>query len=140
MGGLQVHNHATLWPNLQEGTCKNSIWIEFQVGFECGNIFHIPLWLSSDLTLETEFKLDMSVTKKYIGSKYHLVRLKFFLSKNTYSNKAQSAVLFTHSHFLGTAIAHGPISHFFCTSIIPFASHIQLVERFREYRINPGTF
>ena len=37
-GGLQVHNHATSWPNLQDGTCKNSIEIEFQVGPECGNI------------------------------------------------------------------------------------------------------
>ena len=36
-GGLQVHNHATLWPNLQDGTCKNSIHMEFQVGPECGN-------------------------------------------------------------------------------------------------------
>ena len=36
-GGLQVHNHATSWPNLQESTCKNSIKIEFQVGPECGN-------------------------------------------------------------------------------------------------------
>ena len=35
--GLQVHNHATTWPNLQDGTCKNSIQIEFQVGPECGN-------------------------------------------------------------------------------------------------------
>ena len=35
-GGLQVHNHATSWPNLQDGTCKNSIQIEFQVGPECG--------------------------------------------------------------------------------------------------------
>ena len=26
------------WPNLQDGTCKNSIQIEFQVGPECGNI------------------------------------------------------------------------------------------------------
>ena len=24
-GGLQVHNHATSWPNLQDGTCKNLI-------------------------------------------------------------------------------------------------------------------
>ena len=24
------------WPNLQDGTCKNSIQIEFQVGPECG--------------------------------------------------------------------------------------------------------
>ena len=31
MGGLQVHNHATSWPNLQDGTCKNLIQIEFQV-------------------------------------------------------------------------------------------------------------
>ena len=23
--GLQVHNHATSWPNLQDGSCKNSI-------------------------------------------------------------------------------------------------------------------
>ena len=38
MGGLQVHNHATSWPNLQVRTCKNSIQIEFQVGPECGNI------------------------------------------------------------------------------------------------------
>ena len=37
-GGLQVHNHATTWPNLQDGTCKNSIQFEFQVGPECGNI------------------------------------------------------------------------------------------------------
>ena len=36
MGGLQVHNHATTWPNLQDGTCKNSIKIESQVGPECG--------------------------------------------------------------------------------------------------------
>ena len=36
MGGLQVHNHATSWPNLQEGTCKNSSKVEFQVGPECG--------------------------------------------------------------------------------------------------------
>ena len=35
--GLQVHNHATTWPNLQDGTCKNSIQFEFQVGPECGN-------------------------------------------------------------------------------------------------------
>ena len=35
-GGLQVHNHATSWPNLQDGTCKNSIQFEFQVGPECG--------------------------------------------------------------------------------------------------------
>ena len=35
-GGLQVHNHATLWPNLQDGTCKNSIEVDFQVGPECG--------------------------------------------------------------------------------------------------------
>ena len=39
-GGLQVHNHATSWPNLQDGTCKNSIQIEFQVGPECGNSVH----------------------------------------------------------------------------------------------------
>ena len=25
------------WPNLQDGNCKNSIQIEFQVGPECGN-------------------------------------------------------------------------------------------------------
>ena len=31
-GGLQVHNHATSWPNLQERTCKNSSQVEFQVG------------------------------------------------------------------------------------------------------------
>ena len=37
-GGLQVHNHATLWPNLQVGTCKNSSQVEFQVRPECGNI------------------------------------------------------------------------------------------------------
>ena len=36
-GGLQVHNHATSWPNLQEGSCKNSSKAEFQVGPECGN-------------------------------------------------------------------------------------------------------
>ena len=36
VGGLQVHNHATSWPNLQVRTCKNSIQIEFQVGPECG--------------------------------------------------------------------------------------------------------
>ena len=41
-GGLQVHNHATSWPNLQDGTCKNSIQIEFQVGPECGNNIHPP--------------------------------------------------------------------------------------------------
>ena len=39
VGGLQVHNHATSWPNLQVRTCKNSIQIEFQVGPECGNIY-----------------------------------------------------------------------------------------------------
>ena len=38
-GGLQVHNHATSWPNLQDGTCKNSIKIELQVGPGCGNSF-----------------------------------------------------------------------------------------------------
>ena len=36
-GGLQVHNHATSWPNLQEGSCKNSSRAEFQVEPECGN-------------------------------------------------------------------------------------------------------
>ena len=36
VGGLQVHNHATSWPNLQVRTCKNSIHIEFQVGPDCG--------------------------------------------------------------------------------------------------------
>ena len=36
--GLQVHNLATSWPNLQVRTCKNSIQIEFQVGPECGKI------------------------------------------------------------------------------------------------------
>ena len=35
-GGLQVHNHATSWPSLQDGICKNSILVEFQVGPECG--------------------------------------------------------------------------------------------------------
>ena len=31
MGGLKAHNHATLWPNLQESTCKYSIKVMFQV-------------------------------------------------------------------------------------------------------------
>ena len=41
-GGLQVHNHATTWPNLQDGTSKNSIQIEFQVGPQCGNNLKQP--------------------------------------------------------------------------------------------------
>ena len=40
-GGIQVHNHATSWPNLQDGTCKNSIQIEIQVGPECGNNYKV---------------------------------------------------------------------------------------------------
>ena len=31
-GGIQLHNYATLWPNLQERTCKNSSQVEFHVG------------------------------------------------------------------------------------------------------------
>ena len=37
VGGLQVHNHITLWPNLQVGTCKNSSQVEFQAGPEYSN-------------------------------------------------------------------------------------------------------
>ena len=36
-GGIQVHNHATSWPNLQERTCKNSSQVEFQAGPEYSN-------------------------------------------------------------------------------------------------------
>ena len=37
VGGIQVHNHDTFWPNLQERTCKHSNQVEFQVGPEYGN-------------------------------------------------------------------------------------------------------
>ena len=43
VGGLQGHNDATSWPNLKDGTCKNSIKIEFQVGPKCGNMSYISL-------------------------------------------------------------------------------------------------
>ena len=32
VGGSHLHNNATLWPNLQVRTCKNSSQVEFQVG------------------------------------------------------------------------------------------------------------
>ena len=32
LGGSHLHNNATLWPNLQVRTCKNSSQVEFQVG------------------------------------------------------------------------------------------------------------
>ena len=38
VGGLHIHNHATLWPNLQERTCKNSSQTELQVEPNFGNI------------------------------------------------------------------------------------------------------
>ena len=31
-GWSHLHNNATLWPNLQVRTCKNSSQVEFQVG------------------------------------------------------------------------------------------------------------
>ena len=39
VGGLQVHNHATSWPNLQMRICKNSSLVEFQVGPSVAIIF-----------------------------------------------------------------------------------------------------
>ena len=32
LGGSHLHNDATLWPNLQVRTCKNSSQVKFQVG------------------------------------------------------------------------------------------------------------
>ena len=32
VGGSHLHINATLWPNLQVRTCKNSSQVEFQVG------------------------------------------------------------------------------------------------------------
>ena len=46
MDGLQVHNHATTWPTLQDGTCKNSIKIELQVGPECGKTCYSDILMS----------------------------------------------------------------------------------------------
>ena len=66
-GGLQVHNHATSWPNLQDGTCKNSIQIEFQVGPECGKNnekklklcqAQVKLSLVFNIMLKLKFKLS----------------------------------------------------------------------------------
>ena len=37
LGGIQVHNHDTFWPNLQESTWKYSSQVESHVGLEYGN-------------------------------------------------------------------------------------------------------
>ena len=150
-----LYGQMSLWdPNLQnlgsltENPSSNQMWQNWVQKLLVQNIagqkknylldpksiFNIPLWLSSDLTLDTEFKLDLSVTKKYIGSKYHLARLKK-CSNNTfaYDDESQSAVVFTHSPFLGTALTHAPISHNFCASISLFACHSEPADRYREY-------
>ena len=47
VGGSHLHNNATLWPNLQVRTCKNSSQVEFQVGPSVAKIESIAAEISA---------------------------------------------------------------------------------------------
>ena len=80
MGGLQVHNHATSWPNLQDGTCRDSIQIELQVGPEFGKKsgFIYKVHYNQNDQLERMISTHKSVLKIGIGSQFIRQNVKQF--------------------------------------------------------------